>query len=251
MENPAHEIKKYKYLTVINGLFCVLFNFWNLAFSIRLLQSLDTALVLQTCGKICYDAEIIYCVVLCVYTSLNSVLEMGRYMSLYCTGIYFCSWISYRNLSVCTISIYPFPFFWRYVLVSLLSSALNGPVYAGIGYYTGISFCSCTISIYPFPFFWRYVIVSLLSSAWNHSVYAGILYRNFFLFLNFIPELISMYYIHLFFSIFLTVCPCFAFKQCFKWAGICRYTIPEFLFVPVLYQFILFHFSDGMSLLLF
>jgi hypothetical protein len=51
--------------------------------------------------------------------------------------------------------------------------------------------------------------------------YLPVPYRNFsllnfipelLLFLNFIPALINTYYIHLSFSIFLTVCPCFAFK---------------------------------------
>jgi hypothetical protein len=49
----------------------------------------------------------------------------------------------------------------------------------------------------------------------NGPVYASITYRNFFLFLNFIPALINIYFIHLslFFFIFLTVYPCFAFKN--------------------------------------
>jgi len=51
-----------------------------------------------------------------------SVFEMGRYMPVYHTGTSFCSWISYRHLSMYTISIYLFPFFWRYILVSLLIS---------------------------------------------------------------------------------------------------------------------------------
>jgi hypothetical protein len=50
----------------------------------------------------------------------------------------------------------------------------------------------------------------------------------------------------------------YLYMQCSKWAGICRYTIPELLFVPefhtgtyqyILYQCIFFHFSDGISLL--
>jgi len=44
-------------------------------------------------------------------------------------------------------------------------------------------------------------------------VHAGVRYRNLFLFLNFIPALINVYYNHLTFSTFLTVCHCFAFKK--------------------------------------
>jgi hypothetical protein len=49
---------------------------------------------------------------------------------------------------------------------------------------------------------------------YNHgSKCAGIPCWNFFLFQNFIPALIIMYYIYLSFSVSLTVCPCFAFKK--------------------------------------
>jgi hypothetical protein len=45
--------------------------------------------------------------------------------------------------------------------------------------------------------------------------------------------------------------------KCLKWAGICRYTIPELIFVAafytgtyhyILYPFIFLHFSGGISL---
>jgi hypothetical protein len=54
-------------------------------------------------------------------------------------------------------------------------------------------------------------------SARNGQVYAGIPYRNSFLFLNFIPVIINIYYVHLHFSISLAVYPCFAFKKYTKY----------------------------------
>jgi hypothetical protein len=51
-----------------------------------------------------------------------------------------------------------------------------------------------------------------LSVNWCSKL-AGITYRNFFVFLNFIPALVNIYYIHLSSSIFLAVYPCFTFKK--------------------------------------
>jgi hypothetical protein len=43
----------------------------------------------------------------------------------------------------------------------------------------------------------RQTYLNVITSAWNGLVYdAGILYQNFFLFLNFIPALNNIYYIH-------------------------------------------------------
>jgi hypothetical protein len=50
-------------------------------------------------------------------------------------------------------------------------------------------------------------------TARNGPVYAGMPYWHFFLFLNFIPAVINIYYVHLPFYVFLTVYPCFAFKK--------------------------------------
>jgi hypothetical protein len=55
------------------------------------------------------------------YTSWQPALGMGRYMPVYHIETSY-SWISHRHLSICTI--YPFPFFWRQILVSLLRSKL-------------------------------------------------------------------------------------------------------------------------------
>jgi hypothetical protein len=53
----------------------------------------------------------------------HAVLEMGRYTPVYHTGTSFCSWISWWYFSIYTTSIYIFfSFFWRYILVSLLTS---------------------------------------------------------------------------------------------------------------------------------
>jgi hypothetical protein len=52
-----------------------------------------------------------------------AVLEIGRFMPVYHTGNSFCSWISYRHLSVFIYYIHLLffsPFFWRYFLISLL-----------------------------------------------------------------------------------------------------------------------------------
>jgi hypothetical protein len=50
----------------------------------------------------------------------------------------------------------------------------------------------------------------VISSARNEPVYAGISYRNYFYFLNFIPELINVYYLH---SFTFAHYPCFSFKK--------------------------------------
>jgi hypothetical protein len=50
-------------------------------------------------------------------------------------------------------------------------------------------------------------------SARNEAIYASIRYYNLFWFLNFIPALINIDYIHLSFPIFLMVYPCLAFKS--------------------------------------
>jgi hypothetical protein len=56
-------------------------------------------------------------------------------------------------------------------------------------------------------------------------------YRNFFLFLNFIPALINMYNIHLSFPIFLTLYPYFAFK---KHTGTSKFTFRSLIREQVL-----------------
>jgi len=58
-----------------------------------------------------------------LYSQLNIVFEMEWYMVNYHTGTSFCSWISYRHLSVFVYYIHLFffsPFFWLYFLISLL-----------------------------------------------------------------------------------------------------------------------------------
>jgi hypothetical protein len=57
-----------------------------------------------------------------VLFGFEPVLEMGRYVPVHHTATSFCSWISYRHLSIYTVSIYLFPFLWRYIFVSLLRS---------------------------------------------------------------------------------------------------------------------------------
>jgi hypothetical protein len=54
---------------------------------------------------------------------------------------------------------------------------------------------------------------SVVTTARNGLVYAGIPNPIFFLFLNVIPALINMYYMHLSVSVFLTAYLCFAFKK--------------------------------------
>jgi hypothetical protein len=49
--------------------------------------------------------------------------------------------------------------------------------------------------------------------SYQTSFYSWMWYRNFFLFPNFVPAPISIYHIHLYFSVFLTGYPCFAFKK--------------------------------------
>jgi hypothetical protein len=49
---------------------------------------------------------------------------MGRYMLVFQTGRDFYSWILYRHVSICTISVYHFYMFWRHTFVSLVRSIL-------------------------------------------------------------------------------------------------------------------------------
>jgi hypothetical protein len=59
-----------------------------------------------------------------LYSQLNIVFEMEWYMVNYHTGTSFCSWISYRHLSVHVyyIHVSSFSFFWLYIPVWLLRS---------------------------------------------------------------------------------------------------------------------------------
>jgi hypothetical protein len=97
----------------------------------------------------------------------------------------------YRNFFL-FLNVIPEVLFFLNFMQELLSECHTGTFFVS-DFRTGTSFC--------------------FRMSYQTSFYSWMWYRNFFLFLNFVPALISIYHIHLYFSVFLAGYPCFAFKK--------------------------------------